>query len=211
MSKIYKMPSNAGLKAEPFVMERLSSFSGEEAKASYNAGKVGGDVVALEREAYERGFAAGEKAGFEFGRQKAEVLFQGLGGILEEMTTFKERLYKPCEQEIVELSLAISKKVIQREAEVRKEVVLDCVRAGLKALVAAGEVLLRVNPKDLEVIHQYKSEFARYSDGVKGVSIEADENVSRGGCVIETTYGEVDVTFEGILSEIEERLRDGGE
>ncbi|MBI5810778.1 MAG: hypothetical protein HZB21_06295 [Deltaproteobacteria bacterium] len=209
MSKIYKFHAG-GVHAEPFVMKNLEGAAEEEARALYG-GKVVGDAGAVERQAYEKGFNAGEKAGFEFGRQKAEVLFQGLGDVLEELFRFKVELYGPCEQEMVDLTLAIAKKVIQREVEIRKEVVLDCVRAGLKALVAAGTVLIRVNPKDLEVIHQYKSEFARYSDGVKGVSIEADDNVSRGGCVIETNYGEVDVTIDGILNEIEERLNDAGE
>lgn len=205
MSKVYKF-SGGNAAHEPFVME---DFTGGR-RAHKEAGKVGGDVVAIEREAYEKGFASGEKAGFELGRQKAEVLFQGLGGVLEDLSGFREKLLKRCEGEVTELVLAIARKVIQRELELKEETVIDTVRAALAAVVASGRVVVKVNSKDMEVLSGHREELVRYSDGVKEMVLESDDTVSRGGCVIETNYGEVDATIDGIYSEIEERLRDDG-
>jgi hypothetical protein len=47
------------------------------------------------REAYER-VSPPAKAGFELGVKKAEVLFSGLSGILDELSDFKTSLYGPC-------------------------------------------------------------------------------------------------------------------
>lgn len=196
--------------AEPFVMERFGG-GGQACGAAEdgkNTGKVGDDIVAIEREAYEKGFTAGEKAGFEMGRKKAEVLFQGLSGVLAELNTFRESLYKGCEAEMVELVMAIARKVIPKAIEQRRETVVDCVKAALDVVVASGEILVKANPKDLEVIHQYTEELTRYTDGVKEVKVEADESIMKGGCVIETNYGEVDATINGVMAELEERLRD---
>ena len=207
-SRVYK---NAGTKinAEPLVMESLwESGKVKEPTAEHlHEKKVGDNILALEKEAYEKGFNAGERAGFELGRQKAEVAFNGLGKILEELTAFRESLYKVCEKEMVELAVAISRKVVQREVEVRNDVVLDCVRAALKAIVAAGEIIIRVNTKDLDIIGQHMEELLRYGNGVKGVHITGDEAIARGGCIVETNYGEVDVTLDSVMSEIEEKLK----
>jgi flagellar biosynthesis/type III secretory pathway protein FliH len=199
LSKIFKNIKAAPTVHEPLVMENLARYSRQ--------GGLGGEIVNLERAAYEKGFSAGEKAGFEFGRQKADVLFQGLDSLLDEITSFKEDLFIHCDKDIVDLTFAIAKKVIGREVEANREIVIEGIRNALKLVVAGGEILIRVNPKDLEVIHQYKEDFTRYTAGVKGVVVEGDETVQRGGSVIETNYGEVDSTINGVLAEIEEKLR----
>lgn len=201
---------------EPFLMERLEeAFEEDEVieeaqpiepvvAANEN---VGTDLEELERQAYEKGFTAGEKAGLELGKQKAEVLFNSLSSILNELSAFKETLFKACEKEMLELSLAVAKKVIHRETEISRDVVLESVKAALNVAVASGEILIKVNPKDLETVFNHKSDLARFGEGVKGVTIEGDESIGKGGCIIETNYGEVDATTTGLLEEIEERLR----
>lgn len=176
-------------------------------EAIAQAEDIGGRIEALEREAYEKGFKAGEKAGFEFGRQKAEVLFSGLEGVLRELSGFKAALFGACEREMASLALAIARKVVQREIDAREDGVLECVRTAMKSVVAAGEITVKVNPKELGVISQYRAELARYSSSVGTVNVEPDDTVERGGCVIITNYGEVDATISSVMHEIEEALR----
>lgn len=199
MSKVYK--KTAKFRAEPFVMQEIKG-SGH---ARFGAGVL--RAGSIEKDAYEKGFSTGEKAGFEFGKKKAEALYKGLEGVLSEVSSFKESMYRASEEEVTALAIAIAKKVIQREVSLKRDIVLDSVRAALKAVVATSEVLIKVNPKDLEVINQFKGEILKGSGDVKSVSFEADEAIGRGGCVIETNYGEIDATVTGILAEIEERLR----
>lgn len=201
--------------ASPFVMARFKEAgAGEPEKAPdgavlpVEAENVGSRLEAIEREAYERGFEAGEKAGFEFGRQKAEVLFSGLAGIIEELGAMKHSLHAACETEMVELAMAIARKVVQRELEVKSDTVIDIVRAALGAVAAAGEVMIKVNPKDLETMQAHKSEITRRAGGARGLVIEGDESIGRGGCIIETNYGEVDATIPALIAEVEEKLRD---
>ncbi len=199
MSKIFKNIEAAPAAHEPLVMENLARYSGH--------GGLGGEILNIERAAYEKGFRAGEKAGFEFGRKKADVIFQGLDTVLDGISSFRETLFAHCEKDIVDLTFAIAKKVIGREVEANRDIVIEGIRNALKLVVASGKVLIRVNPKDLEVIHQYKEDFAKYAAGVKEVVVEGDETVQRGGSVIETNFGEVDSTINGVLAEIEEKLR----
>lgn len=202
MSKVIKGLTAERVNAEPFVLKTLSGADDRSGRR-----KVGDAAVDLERAAYEKGFMAGEKDGFELGRQKAEVVFNGVAGILEALSSFKEGLYKECEKEVVELCLAIARKAVQIDVERSGGAVMGSVREALKAVVAAGEIVVKINPKDAATLNQHKPELAGYGDGVKGVTIEVDDAISKGGCVIETNYGEVDATIDTIMGDIEERLK----
>lgn len=199
--------SSVFLDAEPFELAYADSLE-EILPESERSEDIGSKIEALERKAYENGFHAGEKAGFEFGRKKAEVLFSGLEGVLSELSTFKQSLHARCEREMVELCLAIARKVIQRETSIKEDGVLDCLRAALKSVVAGGEISVRVNPKDLEVVNSNRPELVRLCSGARGMSVESDENISKGGCIVSTNFGEIDATIDSALMEIEEKLTD---
>lgn len=194
------------IEAEPFDLGSVDSLE-EIHPEPANTDDVGTRLEALERKAYENGFCAGEKAGFEFGRKKAEVVFNGLDGILSELVSFRETLYAKCERDMTELALSIAKKVIQRETEIKEDGVMSCLRTAVKSVVAGGEITIRVNPKDLEVASANRPELMRLN-GVKGMSFEAGEDIARGGCLVSTNFGEIDATIESALSEIEEKLKD---
>ncbi|MCC6501720.1 MAG: hypothetical protein IT362_01125 [Deltaproteobacteria bacterium] len=193
--------------AEPFELGSVESLE-EILPESDHSEDIGTKIEALERKAYENGFCAGEKAGFEFGRKKAEVLFSGLDGIMNELSDFKQALYGRCEREMVGLCLSIAKKVIQRETAIKEDGVLECLRAALKSVVAGGEISIRVNPKDLSIVSSNRPELMRFCGGVKGMTFEADDAISRGGCVVSTNFGEIDATIDSAIAEIEEKLKD---
>ena len=207
MSRIYKHA--VGFQHTPLFIETLGPndifpVTDEDRRQ----GKVGSNREAIEREAYENGFTAGEKAGFEFGKQKADVLFSGLAGVMGELESFKHSLYGPCVNEMKELVLTIARKVIHRELEIKEDSVLSCVEMALQSVVAGGNITIRVNPRDLDLMRRHRPEIVRSGEGIKSVTIEADESISKGGCVIETRHGEIDATVESVIAEIEARLKD---
>jgi len=163
---------------------------------------------AVERDAYEKGFAAGEKAGFELGRQKADGLFQKLGGMVEGLSTFKEKAFKDLEEEIIELSLALAEKIAIREIDRDDEIVMSTIKRAMQVASTTGNIIVRVNPRDRDVLFKYKDDLVRYGAGVEGVHIETDESIERGGCFIETNYGVVDATVTSIIDELKGKLDD---
>ncbi len=194
-------------RTEPFKMKDLSGVVVGQV-VDPNEVKVGNEYVDLERKAYEEGFSVGEKAGFELGAQKAAVLFNGINSLLNELSGCKETVFKACESEMLDLVLVIARKVIQREVDVSREIVVDCVRSAMKMIVANQDVVVKVNPKDLDVMQEFRPELSRYTGGVNGFVIESDNRIERGGATIESNFGEIDATISGVLDEIESRLRD---
>lgn len=207
LSRIYKQA--VGFEHTPLFIETLGPadifpLSPDERRED----NIGTDREAIEKKAYEDGFKAGEKAGFELGSQKADVHFSSLAGIVKELETFKQSIYGPCMEEMKELVLAIARKVIHRELELKDDAVLGCLERALQSVVAGGDITIRVNPRDLELMRSHKPEIFKSGEGLRTVAIEADEKVGKGGCVIDTRHGEIDATIESVIDEIEARLRD---
>ncbi|MBI5894328.1 MAG: hypothetical protein HZB79_11935 [Deltaproteobacteria bacterium] len=201
LSRVYKIEqieSGAGHDVRPLELNRIS-----------DANKIDSEVRLLqtEREAYQKGFEAGEKAGFEFGTQKAEVIVKRLSNILSELSTIKADTYKEMEQEIAKLALAIAKQIIHYEVGLNNEVVMHVTKAAIKAAHDGNDVMtIKVNPSDFEYMVKAKPEVLSHIDGVKNINIEEDETVSKGGCVLETLYDEVDARLEQGFKEIEKAV-----
>jgi flagellar biosynthesis/type III secretory pathway protein FliH len=64
-----------------------------------------------------------------------------------------------------------------------------------------------MHPADLDIlrneVRELAAEIARLGDD----AIIADENISRGGCRVETRTGSIDQQFEAQLARIEQELR----
>lgn len=206
LSRVYKIEqieSGAGHNVRPLELNKISN--------TRNTHNIDSEVrfLQIEREAYQKGFEAGEKAGFEFGSQKAEVILKRLSGILSELSVIKADLYKEMEQEIAKLALAIAKQIIHYEVGLNSEVVMHVTKAAIKAAHDGNDVMtIKVNPDDFEYMVKAKPEVLSHIDGVKNINIEEDETVSKGGCVLETLYDEVDARLEQGFKEIEKAVND---
>ena len=73
---------------------------------------VGRSSDHAERDAYARAYASGEKAGFEMGEQRAQVLLDKVEGLLRELTTLKSTIIKEVEPQCIELALSMARKIM---------------------------------------------------------------------------------------------------
>ncbi len=156
------------------------------------------DPAAIEREAFTKGYAQGERAGNEAAAARGEVMLRRLAQTLDELQSLRVDLIRRTEREVVELSLAIARKVLQREISLDHELMLAMARVALDRLADAATASIRLHPEDFNL-----TVAARGSTTVSshGVQIVADAAVRRGGCVVQSEFGSVDV---GITAQIDE-------
>jgi flagellar assembly protein FliH len=64
-----------------------------------------------------------------------------------------------------------------------------------------------MNPSDLQLISETKHQFSELIGNIDNVTLEAEENIQSGGCVIETNLGEIDARIEKQLQAVEESFR----
>jgi flagellar assembly protein FliH len=72
-------------------------------------------LAALERDAFAKGFAQGERAGAEVANQRGEAMLRRLTQTLEELTTLRSQMIHQTERQMVQLALAVARRVVRRE------------------------------------------------------------------------------------------------
>ncbi len=174
-------------------------------------------LTAREREemAYHKGFADGnaqgvkdgENTGFELGTDKIEPLISSIKEALIQLDAIREETYQQIEKEVVDLALAIAKKIICREISIDPETVVCVAKEALAKIDDPGEIKIKMNPSDLQFINETKYQLSNLIADVNHVSFEAEENIQSGGCIIETELGEIDARIEKQLQAIEESFR----
>lgn len=153
----------------------------------------------IEREAFAKGEAAGRASvSFEISKQVSD-LRQQLSRSLAELQSLKSEIESKVEREMVELAIEISKKIVQREVTVDREVALTLARVALTRLHSRSTTIIRLHPEDYA--HAINNREKLESDGT--VEFLEDRSVGLGGCVIQTDMGEVDARIAQQFKEIE--------
>jgi len=183
----------------------LSELSDRPRAPVAEAGGTDESPAAVERAAYEKGYRAGQEAGYAFGEKKAALLLDRLRGILDELEGLRAAILAEVEPELVELALGIARKVVQAEVGTNRDVVVRVTRRALQEVSESGEIVVRVNPGDLEYL---ESKIPDLAQGRRRLRLEPDAEVGPGGCRVETAHGEVDARIEEQLEEIAKELRE---
>ena len=168
-----------------------------------------------EEQAYQKGFAAGkadglvegENSGFELGIQKIEPLVKSIEEALIQLNRIREETFQQIEKEVVELALAIAQKVICHEIAIDRETVVCVAREALAKVDDPGKVTIKMSPSDLQFINETKYQLSNLISNVDNITLEAEDSIQSGGCVIETDLGEIDARIEKQLQAVEQSFR----
>ncbi len=176
------------------------------AKAAELESDIKQRVAQTEREAYERGYTEGHQKGYEEGKEEVARLIERLHTILTKAIDKRNEIIEESETQIINLVLLIVKKVIKVISENQKNVVINNVVQALRKLKSRGDVVIRVNLADLELTSEHVKDFMKMVENVKSVTVLEDSSVDKGGCIIETDFGQIDARVSSQLHEIEEKI-----
>jgi flagellar assembly protein FliH len=169
------------------------------------------ELEAIRQEAYNEGFAAGEKDGFRSTtlkvRQEAEAALEVKLASLERLMG---SLFEPIAEQDSQLEKAmvglvehIARQVIQRELVLDSSQIESVMREALKLLpLGVGNVRLYINPQDFE---QVKALRERHEEAWR---IVEDASLQPGGCRVETEHSRIDATVETRITQIMAKLFD---
>jgi flagellar assembly protein FliH len=159
-----------------------------------------------EREAYARAYACGEKAGFEMGEQRAQVLLDKVEGLLRELTALKSTIIKEVEPQCIQLALSMARRIIVRELAIKPDEIVNMAKEGLLRLERTGQITIRVNPSLYDLFLKHKPDLVRIHPDIV---LDADPSVSKYGTVvmgpIEDVVTDVDEQLKNIIKDMVDR------
>lgn len=156
--------------------------------------------------AHQDGYKEGHEQGFLEGQNEVNRLVERVHKIVESVMVRREEILCETEQQIVELVLLMTRKVVKIISENQKTVVLSNVLAALKKIRTRGNITLRVNTEDLKLTTAHVDEFIKRIENVNGISVIEDSSVDRGGCIVETDFGAIDARISSQLAELESKI-----
>lgn len=159
-----------------------------------------------EKEAYEKAYKDGEVKGYTEGKAEVDRLVERLHVIVTKAIEKRNEIIENAETQVINLVLLIAKKVVKVISENQKNVVINNVVQSLRKLKSRGEVAIRVNLADLKLTSEHVKDFMRMVENVKSITVLEDASVDKGGCIIETDFGQIDARISSQLHEIEERI-----
>lgn len=159
-------------------------------------------IKASEKEGYEKGYAAGYDKGIKDGEEETALKLKRLEGIIKELEGYKEKKTNELLPMIIDLSLEIAKRVIHKEVELDKNIVMYIAQDAIKKVEESEDsIVIKVNPLDYEVMVA-NINLLKEQSGLKNISVEPQSTISPGGCYIEMQTGEIDSRIEEQMKEI---------
>jgi flagellar assembly protein FliH len=158
------------------------------------------------KEAEERGRLAGREAGFTEGKEEVSRLVGRTQTVLERAQDKRAEILAETEQQIIDLVLLISRKVIKVISENQRGVIISNVVQALRKVKDRGNIIIKVNIMDLKLTTEHTKDFIEKVEGVKSLQIVEDSTVDPGGCIIETDFGEIDARISSQLAELEDKI-----
>jgi len=199
--------SNEAIKIRKEAEEAAARLvSDAEMRVADLESKAGARVEAAEREAAKKGREAGREEGFKEGRAEVERLVNRLHLILDRAMEKRGEILEQAEVQVIELVLLVAKKVVKVISENQKSVVVQNIQQALRKLKTKSDVIVRVNLADLELATEHVKDFVTMAENARKLTIVEDTTVDRGGCLIETDFGEIDARISSQLSELEDRI-----
>ena len=157
-------------------------------------------------QAYDEGYQKGSEAGYQDGNKEAQRLVDRLHLIIEKTMDRRQEILDETEQQIVDLVLLMTRKVVKVISENQRTVVMNNIVQALRKVKGRGDVTIRVNLADLELTTEHTNDFIQAVENIKNISVVEDSSVDRGGCIVETDFGAIDARISSQLTELEQRI-----
>jgi len=158
------------------------------------------DIAAVERDAFIKGYAQGERAGDEASARRGEAMLRRLAATVDEVASLRNDLLKRAEHDLVRLALALAERIVRREIALDRDLLVTMARVAIDRVGPGTVATIKLNPAD------YAQLTASQAVDTGAVQVLADPSVSRGGCIVQTEIGLIDIGIEAQIAELSQAL-----
>ena len=209
-SKARRMPTDAAVERFPWLGD--GEVTPDSRKRQVHAGPdlpvdeeaLRERVEALEHEAFAKGYAAGEREGQAAAAKRAEVLITRLSNTIDDIAALRAGMLHKTERDVVRMALAIAERVIHRALDIDPELLLAMSRVAIDRLGDGIAATIHLHPDDHRAMMAVR---AKHPESVgSAVAIQPDLTVPRGGCIVRSEFGVIDLGIDAQVAELSRAL-----
>ena len=156
------------------------------------------------REAQAAGLREGEAAGRARAMGEVQPVIERLARTIDEVAGLRARLRAEAEADLVQLSLAIAKRILRREMAIDPDALHGLILGALAKLQGQEIARVRVHPSHAAAL----TACLRQNLNTDRIEVITDPSREAGSVLFETPRGNLDAGVESQLQEIERGLAD---
>lgn len=160
------------------------------------------------QQGYQEGFTQGHQAGTAEMEQVINQTIVRTGQVLAAAEQAAKEMILAAEVQIIDIALAVARKILAYEIAENPMVVLPLVKATLQKVSDQEEVVIRVSMDDFDAVLLAKTDLQMMVGREHALKIIVDRTVDSGSCVIDTSYGTVDARLDTQFEIIRKILQD---
>jgi flagellar biosynthesis/type III secretory pathway protein FliH len=167
----------------------------------YDAKQEATAIVAAARAAADGIREQAREDGLDAGRAEAAALLVRARAVADQRIA-------DAEADLGALAVRIAERVLRRQLALSPDDVAAIARAALDEARGRHDFTLRVHPDDVAVVERHRTALGAGLAASAHIAVRADDTVARGGCVVDSELGTVDLRLETQLAAIERALHD---
>lgn len=197
-------PVEGAFVIEPPSQDEIDAPEDEELVPMTTAFPTAAELEAIHQEAWQAGFEAGRQAGEEQGRaegaqqallqaaEQFESFWQPLQALQQSYATELAAMEAELAEQLRLLSVQLAEKivgqVVQHDPGILRLLISDVLEGISQEL---SQARIAVNPEDMATLQAF------WADGASGLRLQwvADASIVRGGCLIQTQLGRIDLSL----------------
>jgi flagellar assembly protein FliH len=148
------------------------------------------------KEAYDLGLSEGREEAFTKFSREIEEKLGNLETLLKSLEEAKTEILNFNEAHMVRLIFQIANKLARVEVEKNDQSLIEVLRGAVTLAQDEENVTVRVARDQHEFVEEVKKQNGRQFEFLKKIKLEPSDEITKGGCIVETNYGEVDARVE---------------
>ena len=167
------------------------------------------EAEAIREGAYQDGLVQGRERAREEARQEILASLVALSQAAQSLIVLEEQLVSAFTPEIVRLALEIAEKIVAKEVREDPEIVASVTERARAEVPHAKRVTIWLHPEDHRLLAELRPDLVSTgAENGRTVEIVASNDISRGGCRVETEMGTIDAAVPTQIGEISRQLLD---
>lgn len=148
------------------------------------------------------------KDGYQEGLAQAQEEIAMIRNAISEFFQYKEKMLEIVSKDVMDISLEIAQKIIKKEAQVDKSILLNLITEIFdKNVGRESRITIRAGSEDVDFLKSMSEEITQMTGSNAKINIVEDKQIVGGGVIVETTNGIVDASFKTQFEFLKEALK----
>ena len=145
----------------------------------------------------------GRQQGLQEGYESVQKALTALEKMAQKLVASEKAFLLNAETHAVTLAVAVAKRILGREVQSDRQIVVHIIREALKQVADKTRIVIKVNPLELDNVLAHRKELQMMDKHFPELEFIPDDKISPAACLIETRTGSIDGRLESQLEEIE--------